>query len=220
MKDNIIDPIPVRDQVAAIVRRQIITGELAPNQQLSERALGETLGVSTTPVKEAFRMLETEGLVVTVPRKGTFVSEIFRENLVQITFIRAALEGTAALFATNAATADEFETMRRELDEAHRCIEKQDKDGLMSHNSCFHDTIRKAARNPYLFNLLRTLRAIDESVRTVSLDKSDEERLEDHRDHTNIFEAMLAKDGDKAEALMNHHVRRVITDTLEGKYSI
>lgn len=217
MNAHIMDPVLVRDQVMTIVRRGILTGELKPNQKLSERALGESLGISTTPIKEAFRMLEAEGFLHTVPRKGTFVAEVYKENVIQITFIRSVLEGTAALFATNEATPDELDAMRDALQKAEKCIRLRDKEGLSYHNSCFHDVIRGAARNPFLFNLLKNLRMIDDSVRVISLEKSDEERMRDHQEHLAIYEAIRMGQGSRAEQVMVNHIRRVITETLDDR---
>ena len=207
MKDLIVDPVSVREQVANIVRRQILTGELTPNQKLSEREISSSLGVSTTPVKEAFRMLETEGLIVTAPRKGTFVVEINEENLAQITYVRSALEGMATLFAASAATEEDLAAMGEMLEKSHQCIENHDVDGLLYHNSCFHEAIRNAVHNPLLFKLMQYLRLLDESTRVAFPDISDETRLQDHTEHENIYAALCAGDGIKAEQLMVKHVR-------------
>lgn len=71
---NIVEAAPIRDQVADILRKRIISGDLANGEKLSERQISAELNISTTPVKEAFRLLQAEGLIYTLPRKGSFVS--------------------------------------------------------------------------------------------------------------------------------------------------
>jgi DNA-binding GntR family transcriptional regulator len=99
MEQKIVEAIPIRDQVVEIIREMILNGELKPEQQLSERQLGRELHVSTTPIKEAFRILQSEGLLYSVPRKGSFVSEFSKRNVLQTVYIRGAMEGVAAYFA-------------------------------------------------------------------------------------------------------------------------
>ena len=71
---NIVEAVPIRDQVADILRKRIISGDLANGERLSERQISAELNISTTPVKEAFRLLQAEGLIYTLPRKGSYDS--------------------------------------------------------------------------------------------------------------------------------------------------
>ena len=212
--DVIVEPVSIRDQVADIIRRKIIKNEFVGGSKISEREISEMLKISTTPVKEAFRMLESEGILVAVPRKGTFISEFSRENLKSISIIRSSLEGTAAFFTASYATEDEIKIMEDALNDALLCIENDNKEGLLKNNNTFHITIRTAARNNYLLNLLIKLKSIDESVRIVSLENSKNERLEDNNEHFGILEAIKGGQGKKAEELMVQHVRRVIDKTI------
>lgn len=212
--DIIIEAASIRDQVADIVRRKIITNEIAGGTKISERKISEMLEISTTPVKEAFRMLEREGILVSIPRKGTFVYEFPKENLKSITVIRSSLEGTAAFFTASYATEYEIKIMEDSLNYALLCIKNDNKEGLLKANNTFHDTIRNAAHNNYLLNLLRTLNSIDNSVRIVSLDKSKEELLKDNNEHFKILEAIKRSQSEEAENLMVQHIRRVIYMTI------
>lgn len=99
IKEQIIESKPLREQVADIVRGMILRGEIKAGEQISERTIGQMLHVSTTPVKEAFRSLQAEGLIYTRPRRGSFVSEISIDNMLEIAFMRSALEGVAAYYA-------------------------------------------------------------------------------------------------------------------------
>lgn len=81
MNSRIVEAIPIREQVADIIRKMIVNGELKADQQISEREISQMLMVSTTPVKEAFRVLESEGLLYSIPRKGSYISKLSRKNI-------------------------------------------------------------------------------------------------------------------------------------------
>ena len=102
--EKIVETVSLRDQMTEIIRKMIIRGELAENEPISERKLSLQFGISTTPIKEALRMLQAEGLVYVKPRSGTYVSEVSRDKLIQICYMRASLEGVAAYFAAQSRT--------------------------------------------------------------------------------------------------------------------
>ena len=99
LKVNMNEYLPLRDVVFNILRQAIITGEFAPGERLMEIALAERLGVSRTPVREAIRKLELEGLVVMIPRKGAEVAKITEKDLRDILDVRCALEELSASLA-------------------------------------------------------------------------------------------------------------------------
>src|SRR5699024_9298590 len=85
--------------VVESLREAIVTGQLKPGEHLIERDLSEQMGISTTPIKEAFRILGNEGLVITIPRKGTYVSELVETNIKEVSMLRAVIEGLSAELA-------------------------------------------------------------------------------------------------------------------------
>ena len=102
MKDtnfNVNEYLPLRDVVFNTLRQAIITGEFAPGERLMEISLANRLGVSRTPVREAIRKLELEGLVIMIPRKGAQVARITEKNLRDVIEIRTVLEEFAAVLA-------------------------------------------------------------------------------------------------------------------------
>lgn len=214
MDDRIIEPITIREQITGILRRKIVSGDLAPDQQLSERNISQTLQVSTTPVKEAFRTLQSEGLIYTVPRKGSFVSKFSRQNLLQYVFMRGALEGVAAFFACLNAEDEEIRLMEGALAHSGELISKgtlspEELEDLIHSNNLFHSTLRKACKNTYLVGLIENMRSIDQTIRGASLSKTNEEPSRAHREHLSILEAVQARDAALAEERMVQHTRRV-----------
>ena len=210
MHKQIVEAAPLREQVAGILRRMIVTGELKADSPISERQISQVLGVSTTPVKEAFRTLESEGLMYSVPRKGTFVSEFSKKNMLQIVFMRSSLEGVAAYFAARHATDEEIARMEEALSKAGEIISRDGlSDETAKYNEMFHNLLRSAARNDYLVGLIRNMRSVDDTIRRVAATSCEIEPPRAQREHREILEAVKARDGDAAERLMVGHIRRV-----------
>lgn len=224
--EKIIETVTIREQITNILRRKIVNGDLKPEQQLSERNISQALQVSTTPVKEAFRTLQTEGLIYTVPRKGSFVSKFSRQNLLQYVFMRGALEGVAAFFACLNAEDEEINLMETALNHSGELISKgtlnpEELEDLIRSNNLFHSILRKACKNTYLVGLINNMRSIDQTIRDASLSKTDEEPSRAHQEHLSILEAVKARDAVLAEERMVKHIRRVgkfvLLDDGEGK---
>ena len=120
MKDtnlNVNEYLPLRDVVFNTLRQAIITGEFAPGERLMEISLANRLGVSRTPVREALRQLELEGLVRIIPNRGAFVEGITKEDVKDIYEIRARLEGLCAKWAADRITKDQIaELEEKQLD--------------------------------------------------------------------------------------------------------
>ena len=212
LSDKIIEAAPLREQVADILRGMILKGQFEAGEQLSERQLCSAFNISTTPVKEALRMLQTEELVYSVPRKGTFVSNVLGDRISQSIMMRASLEGIAAGFAARDCTDGEIMQMEAVLDQAARMYDGGgvlDWKKLIALNDDFHGMIRDACQNDYLINLIRSLRTIDHSLRVISFELPN--ALDNHKqsltEHRKILQAIKAHDPETAEAVMNAHVR-------------
>ncbi|MPN11698.1 HTH-type transcriptional repressor RspR [bioreactor metagenome] len=196
----------------------ILRGELKSDQAISERYISQMLNVSTTPVKEAFRILQSEGLIYAIPRKGSYISPMSRENMEQITFIRSSLEGVAAYYAALKATDDEIACMTAILDKVGRLIagnRPEDRERVSEGNTEFHQILRSASRNSYLLGLLENLRSIDKSIRTVNLNLPQVAPEQDHAEHLAILNALSTRNAALAEQAMISHIRRVAVFVLE-----
>ncbi|MDR1827213.1 MAG: GntR family transcriptional regulator [Methylobacteriaceae bacterium] len=221
----IVDVLPIRDQVADIIRRMILKGQLRPDEQVSERVISRILKISTTPVKEAFRILQAEGLIYVQPRVGSFVSHIPSDQIAQIAFMRASLEGVAAHFAASNCTREEIHTMSGCLGKVDALLKSENPGAesvtneIASLNSTFHKILREASRNNYLINLILSLRSIDKTIRELSFEMGVGESVTAFREHSGILEAVKSNNGELAEQLMNQHIRRVarcVIDTQMG----
>lgn len=216
----IIQSLPIREQVADIIRVMILKGELKGNQTISERYVSQMLNVSTTPVKEAFRILQAEGLIYSIPRKGSYISPMSKTNMEEVTFIRSSLEGTAAYYAAIKATDAEIIQMTAALAEVGRLIElgnKEDRHLVSEGNDLFHQILRSASRNNYLLGLLENMRSIDKSMRTVNMNLPRLAPEQDHAEHLAILDAIRERDANRAEEAMRKHIRRVAVFVFKDK---
>ncbi len=148
---------PLRDIVFDYMKNAIITGELKPGERLMEVQLAEKLGVSRTPVREAIRKLELEGLVVMVPRKGAYVSDLDAKDLLNVLEVRSSLEGLAASLAAERITDEEIERLKGILEEFQKNIELGDNEALIRLDKEFHDLIFAASRNDKLIQIVNNI---------------------------------------------------------------
>lgn len=222
LSDKIVEVATLREQVADILRAMILKGDFEAGEQLSERQLCQSFNISTTPIKEALRMLQTEGLVYTIPRKGTFVSNVLGDRIRQSIMMRASLEGIAAGFAARDCTDSEIkrlEVILRKTEALNESEHAPDWERLMTLNDEFHSIIRDACQNDYLINLIRSLRTVDHSLRSISfkLPNAIEIHRQSQTEHSNILQAVKTHNSDEAESLMRHHIRAFAKRVLNGR---
>lgn len=198
---------PIRDQIADILRNRIISGELKPNQHLVAREVSEEFMVSTTPVKEAFRILESEKLVHTIARKGTVVTAYTQETIYQFAKLRSAIEGAVANVATYNLSDEEIQKMEDLLAKAGEYLNAGETKEAVKINQEFHDIIRNASNNEYMIQLIRNISGFEHAQRSEALEDL-EERKTGYDEHMEIIKAIKAQDGDRVETLMREHVRR------------
>ncbi|MCL6598181.1 MAG: GntR family transcriptional regulator [Alicyclobacillus macrosporangiidus] len=210
----------LRELALEFIRDAIVSGRFAPGQHLKERELAEAMGISTTPVKEALRVLEHIGLVQTVPRRGTYVSPAVNTSLREINWMRAYLESLAARWAAEKATGDQLAQMEAQLREMERLTHHPDRERLAAANTRFHELVREAAGNAVLASTLSQVAAVDRAFRRRAL-QDDKEVSAGFEEHRKVFEAIRARDPDLAEARMRSHILRavhhVLTDSKEGE---
>jgi len=204
----------ITDLVCDTLRKNIVEGRYAPGAQLKEREVALEIGVSTTPVKAALQRLALEGLVTSVPMRGSFVAENLGTQISEFGLIRAALEGTAAYLAALKADADGIERLRKQLETMQRLTEARDLERLISANAAFHDIIHSIASNPTLRQVSEMVRYYDTVTRPRVL--ADEgQMLRGLVDHQAVFAAIEGRSPLLADERMRAHVLRT-TDFLRG----
>jgi DNA-binding GntR family transcriptional regulator len=199
----------VRDVVYEAIKEGILSEQFTPNMQLKERDLSEQFGVSTTPIKEALRMLELEGLVFTRPRKGTYVSSQIMKSVEEITFVRSALEGVAARLAALKVTEKELAEFEEIIEQIKVFTREKDSQKVIENNEIFHQMIIKAAKNDYIERQTMAVKTFANVVRKQALTDADElERA--FEEHYLIFKKIASNDPDGAEETIRNHIRRTV----------
>ena len=146
--------MPLRDAVFISLRKAILTGKLKPGERLTEVKLGKLLGTSRTPIREAIRMLELDGLVTIVAGSGARVSRMTVEDLQEVMEIRSALEQLSAGLASVRITQEEKESLREACTSFNRITQTGDSIQIAEADVYFHDLILKAAKNEKLRGIL------------------------------------------------------------------
>lgn len=158
LKLNMNAYLPLRDVVFHTLREAILRGDLKPGERLMELQLAAQLGVSRTPIREAIRMLEQEGLAVTMPRKGAEVAKMTLKGMEDVLEIRAALDELACQLACERISTEELEQLEACMIEFENCLKTENVKKIAEADVKFHDVIYEATRNPKLITLLNNLR--------------------------------------------------------------
>ena len=205
LKLTMDEDIPLREAVFRTLRRAILSGQLMPGERLMEVHLANMLGVSRTPVREAVRMLELEGLVNMPPQRGAVVAEITRSDLEDVLEVRLALEELAVRKACREITAPELEKLHRAAERFVQCVESNHLIESAEADEEFHELIGKATRNHRLIQILGNLREQIYRYRVENLkDCSSYPAL--IRQHDEIMNALDRRDEEAAAAAMRVHI--------------
>ena len=150
--------LPLRDVVFKNLRTAILRGDFQPGERLMENQLAERMGVSRTPIREAIRKLELEGLVVMVPRKGAEVANITEKDIKDVLEVRATLEGLAIRLACENMQPEDVERLIQVNQKFIQAVADKDNDKVLEWDVAFHDIIFEASGNDKLIQILNNLR--------------------------------------------------------------
>lgn len=204
-KLNLDNYKPLRDVVFENLREAILEGKLSPGQRLMEVQLAEQLGVSRTPVREAIRKLELEGLVVMLPRKGAYVANMSLKDILDVLEIRASLEGLAASLAAERISDEDIKKLETIASEFEESAKNLDVEELLKKDVEFHECIFKATNNKRLHQLITTLweQVYRFRVTYVSYDDSS---LNLAKEHKLILKAIKKGDIELAKKYATEHI--------------
>ena len=197
--------LPLRDVVFNTLRQAILKGELKPGERLMEIALADKLGVSRTPIREAIRKLELEGLVVMAPRKGAKVASITERDLNDVLEVRKGMEVLAISLACKRITGEELEKLETIEQSFQKLIESGNLTELAEMDVKFHDTIYQATNNQRLVQLLNNLREQMYRYRMEYL-KDIAVRRTLAEEHKAICRALRERDEQQAEQYVSIHI--------------
>lgn len=216
---NMNEYLPLRDVVFNTLRQAILRGELKPGERLMEIQLANKLGVSRTPIREAIRKLELEGLVLMIPRKGAEVAEITEKSLKDVLEIRRALEDLAVRLACEKITKEELKELKKAGDEFKKVLRSQDITEVAEADVRFHDVIYMATDNPKLIQLLNNFREQMYRFRVEYL-KKDEVRPQLLAEHDEIIKYITEGNKEEASRVVTRHIENqalTVQDVIRTK---
>lgn len=206
---------PLRELVYEELRNLILTGKIKPGTRMMEIELAEEMGVSRTPIREAIRKLEKEGLVTIEPRKGAYASEVSLKDMIDILEVRGNLEGLAAAYAAERMTEPEKEELLAVAKKFEEAVASGNMADMIHYDTRFHHLIVEASRNNHLIHMVEQLQELVLRFRYIYY--KDFKRAEEMPpEHRRIFQAILSGDGQNAKFEAFDHIDKlkdmVITD--------
>ena len=205
VKQEVTDKYSLRGRVFHRLREDILNGKYEEHEELREVAIGEELGVSRTPVREAFRQLELEGLIQIIPNKGAYVTGITQKDVKDIYVIRSLLEGLCARWATEHITKEQLEELEENVYLARFHAEKGHLEQLAELDNRFHDILYEACSSKILEHQLKDFHQYVLRVRRKTLSSADR-GPKSNDEHEELLEAIKAGNAGLAEQLANRHM--------------
>ncbi len=204
----------LRGRVFVKLRENILSGVYKENEELRELTIGEELGVSRTPVREALRQLELEGLVRIIPNKGAYVVGISQKDVKDIYKIRSMLEGLCARWATEKISEEQVTELEEIILLSKFHVGKQREapaEQVSVLDGRFHKVLYEASDSRILEHVLSDFHKYVKLARKMSVGSGDraEKSIEEHKE---ILEAIKSHDADKAERLANRHIMNVMAN--------
>ncbi|MGE9974702.1 GntR family transcriptional regulator [Coprococcus catus] len=204
-----MDKYSLRGQVFQEIREDILKGKFKENEELREATLGKELGVSRTPVREALRQLELEGLVHIIPNKGAYVTGITEKDVHDIYMTRSMLEGLCARWAAEHISEEQIQEMEEVLILTEYHLNRGNAEQLAELDGKFHEVLYDASQSRILRHILSDFHKYVQVARKRSVKKEDRAKksLEEHRE---ILNALRTGDADRAEELAHIHILNVM----------
>lgn len=206
----------LQSRVFSQLQNDILNGLYEPGDSLIEKKLSDELGVSRTPVREALRQLELEGLVQSIPNKGVIVKGVSTQDIRDIYTIRMLIEGLAARWAAEKITPKELEELKEAVELEEFYTVRNDNSHLLQFDTRFHDIIYRACKSKPLMHTLSTFHHYVQKVRKLSM-SNPVRAMEVLEEHKAIMQAIIDKDAYKAERLTTEHIRNATGSLLKQK---
>ena len=220
VKKEVTDKYSPRGRVFNKLREDILSGKYQEHEELKEVAIGEELGVSRTPVREAFRQLELEGLIQIVPNKGAYVTGITAKDVKDIYMIRSYLEGMCARLVTEKITDEQLDELEENVYLASYHASKGHMEQMAELDNRFHHILYEACDSKMLQKLLQDFHEYVMRIRKKTL-STKERGIASNEEHKQIMEAIKQRNADEAERLANLHMNNAYENMVKnGLYDI
>jgi DNA-binding GntR family transcriptional regulator len=221
-ENNFLEPPnSISDQIYERLKQQILHGEIEPGERLMQNQVAENLRASRTPVREAFRRLEQDGLVERVPQGGVRVTRLDIEAIQEVFGIRNVLEAYAIELACGRITVEEIGSLKRLVNQAEELLSsgglgRETKiKRIFELNTQFHDIIYRASGNSYLMGMINSLRFIVGRLRFLGL-RADSTWSRAWDEHAQLIGLLEKRDKESAARLLKTHLVNAVSDVLMG----
>ncbi|MGE8203776.1 GntR family transcriptional regulator [Heyndrickxia sp. NPDC080065] len=204
----------LKTQVYEYLKDQIIMQELKPGERLIEEKISEELKVSRSPIREAIRMLEKDGLLLVNSSGGVTVIQPSKEDFQYLFECRVEVEPLAAYYAAQRRSQDQLETIRSYLLQMEKITDSNTVKKVHDANVNFHEAIVEASLNPFLVSMITQLRGVNSFYRKSFLEVNQIYLEDAMRDHQRIFQAIVDQDADEAKRLMKAHIENDYTSFM------
>ncbi|MFQ9891821.1 MAG: GntR family transcriptional regulator [Emergencia sp.] len=194
------------DEIANIIRERILKGEYRIGEKIKETQIATELQVSRTPIREAFKLLETEGLIDYVPNRGCFAKGFTKQDIEDIYAVRKALEVLSVEWAVNRITDEEVARLQEQSDLMEFYTSRKESKKVLEINSDFHGIIYNAAGSRFMAQVLRSYKEYIERTRQVIHSEQREYLDEILTEHKAILDAIKDRDLERAKAAMAEHL--------------
>lgn len=205
LKVNMNEYLPLRDVVFNTLRQAILKGELEPGERLMEIQLADRLGVSRTPIREAIRKLELEGLVLMIPRKGAEVAKISEKSLRDVLEVRRSMEELAIELACERMTDEEISTLELAQDAFRKAVEAGDPMTIAETDEHYHDVIYEGTKNNRLVQIINNLREQMYRYRLEYIKDADKRQIL-MIEHDHILNAVKNRHVAEAKTAIREHI--------------
>lgn len=206
--------LPLRDVVFNTLRQAILRGELKPGERLMEIQLANKLGVSRTPIREAIRKLELDGLVLMIPRKGAEVADITEKSLKDVLEVRRALEELSVKLTCDRITKEEIKELEQAADNFRKTLKGKDITEIAEADVRFHDVIYAATKNQKLIQLLNNLHEQMYRYRIEYL-KDEEVYPKLLKEHKEIIERISKGEKEEAARIVCMHIDNQVNAVMD-----
>ena len=204
-KEGQINENTLTNEIADIVRERILKGEYQIGEKIKESSIAQELNVSRTPIREAFKMLEEEGLLDYLPNRGCYAKGFTKRDVSDIYTVREALEEIAMTWACERITDEEIDKLEEQCELMDFYTKKRDVQKILTMNSSFHDIIYNSTGSRFLAQVLRSYKGyLDKTRKSVFYREEFLDSIQE--EHKAIFEAVKSRDEEQAVIAIKKHL--------------
>lgn len=212
-KQSFLEKKSMSQDLATLIKQQILNGELNPGDRIVETKVAKELGISQTPVREAVRLLSGEGIINIVPNRGPIVKDMEEKDIFEIYSLRASLEGLAMRLTTLNATKEQLQLLVQLYAEMGEKLKDPEVDSLLKESLNLHQSIIQFSRHSRLIQIYDSISfQIELANRIIGMKSTKQKEYDEHKE---LIDALQKGDPDEAEKVMRRHIHRSFKECIQ-----